>query len=140
MRNKVELIGRLGKDPEIRNLDNGKMVANFSMATTEKWKNERGEKVEKTEWHNIVCWGKLCEILQKYVKKGDLLFVEGKLTTRMWEKDGVKHYVTEVLIDGLLLLPNERRPKDNSSTGYGNSASSGHATPSSGVATDDLPF
>jgi single-strand DNA-binding protein len=99
--NKVELIGRLGKDPEIRNLQNSSSVANFSVATSESWKDKRsGERQEKTEWHNIVVWNeKTIEFVEKYLKKGDLVRIEGKLQTRKWEdKDGVDRYTTEVVI------------------------------------------
>jgi len=99
--NRVELIGRLGKDPEIRSLSNGSAVANFSVATSESWKDKRsGEKVEKTEWHNIVVWNeKTIEFVEKWLKKGDLVRLEGKLQTRSWEdNDGNKKYATEVVI------------------------------------------
>jgi single-strand DNA-binding protein len=99
--NRVELIGRLGKDPEVRSLSNGSAVANFSVATSESWKDKRsGEKVEKTEWHRIVVWNeKTIEFVEKYLKKGDLVRLEGKLQTREWEdNDGNKKYATEVVI------------------------------------------
>jgi single-strand DNA-binding protein len=99
--NKVELIGRLGKDPEIRNLQNSSSVANFSVATSESWKDKRsGERQEKTEWHNIVVWNeKTIEFVEKYVKKGDLVRLEGKLQTREWEdQEGQKKFSTEVVI------------------------------------------
>mgnify|MGYP005816491813 CR=1 FL=1 len=99
--NKVELIGRLGKDPEVKNLSNGSAVANFSVATSESWKDKRsGEKVEKTEWHNVVVWNeKTIEFAEKYLAKGDLVRIEGKLQTRSWEdNDGNKKYATEVVI------------------------------------------
>lgn len=86
--NKVQLIGRTGKDPEVRHLDSGVTVASFSLATSENYTNKQGEKVEQTEWHNIVAWGKLAEIIEKWVTKGQLLYIEGKLKTRKWEKDG----------------------------------------------------
>jgi single-strand DNA-binding protein len=99
--NKVELIGRLGKDPEVKNLSNGSAVANFSVATSESWKDKRtGEKVEKTEWHNIVVWNeKTIEFVEKYLNKGDLVRIEGKIQTRSWEdNDGNKKYATEIVI------------------------------------------
>jgi single-strand DNA-binding protein len=99
--NRVELIGRLGKDPEIRNLQNGSAVANFSVATSESWKDKRsGEKVEKTEWHRIVVWNeKTIEFVEKYLAKGDLVRIEGKLQTREWEdQEGQKKYSTEIVI------------------------------------------
>jgi single-strand DNA-binding protein len=99
--NKVELIGRLGKDPEVKNLTNGSAVANFSVATSEKWKDKRsGEMQEKTEWHNIVVWNeKTIEFVQKYLNKGDLVRIEGKIQTRKWEdQDGKGRYSTEIVI------------------------------------------
>jgi single-strand DNA-binding protein len=98
--NKVELIGRLGKDPEVKSLTNGSSVANFSVATSEKWKDKRsGEMQEKTEWHNIVIWNeKTIEFVDKWLKKGDLVRIEGKIQTRSWEKDGEKRYATEIVI------------------------------------------
>ena len=98
--NKVELIGRLGKDPEVKHLTNGSAVANFSVATSEVWKDKRsGEKQEKTEWHNIVVWNeKTIEFIEKYLNKGDLVRIEGKIQTRSWEKDGEKKYATEIVI------------------------------------------
>ena len=97
--NKVELIGRLGKDPEIKNLNNG-AVANFSVATSDVWKDRDGEKQEKTEWHNIVVWNeKTIEFIEKYLKKGDLVRIEGKIQTRKWkDQDDKERYTTEIVI------------------------------------------
>jgi len=98
LRNKVQLIGNLGKDPEIINLESGKTLAKFAIATNESYKNSKGEKVTDTQWHNIVAWGKTAEIVEKYVGKGKEVAIEGKLTTRSWEdKDGIKRYITEVV-------------------------------------------
>ena len=83
--NKVLLIGKVGKDPEVRHLENGSMVARFSLATTEKFKDKNGEFQEQTEWHNVVCWRSLAERVEKYVKKGSQLFIEGKIRTGSWE-------------------------------------------------------
>ena len=105
LRNKVQLIGNLGKDPEIVNLESGKTLAKFSIATNESYKNAQGEKVTDTQWHNIVAWGKTAEIVEKYVSKGKEVAIEGKLTTRSWEdKDGMKRYITEVVCSELLML------------------------------------
>jgi single-strand DNA-binding protein len=102
--NKVFLVGRLGKDPEIRATQSSK-VASFSIATSETYKNRAGEKVEDTEWHNIVAWREgLVGILEKYVKKGDQIHIEGKLKTRTWEKDGITRYTTEIIADRLTML------------------------------------
>lgn len=105
LRNKVQLIGNLGNDPEIINLESGNMLAKFSIATNESYKNANGEKVVDTQWHNIVAFGKVAEIIEKYITKGKEVAVEGKLTTRTWEdKDGMKRYTTEVVCNELLML------------------------------------
>ena len=105
LRNKVQLIGRLGQTPEVKKLDSGKTVANFSLATSDKYKNAKGELIENTEWHNLVAWGKTAEIIEKYVKKGNEIAIEGKLTNRSWEdKDGNNRYATEVLVSEVLLM------------------------------------
>lgn len=95
--NKVTLIGRLGKDPETKTLDGGNSVTSFSLATTEKYKNKAGEYQDATEWHNVTMWGKTGENFAKYHNKGDMACVSGKITTRSWEKDGVKKYTTEIV-------------------------------------------
>jgi single-strand DNA-binding protein len=145
--NKVILVGRLGKEPEVRNLDNGATVANFTMATSESYKDKTtGEKKEVTEWHNIVLWRGLAEISQKYLHKGDLVYIEGKLRTRSWEKEGVTRYTTEIIADNMTML-GSRGGGGNS----GNSSSDYNARPaertpaepytaSSDSNTDDLPF
>ncbi len=105
LRNKVQLIGNLGNDPEIINLESGKTLAKFAIATNESYKNAQGEKVTDTQWHNIVAWGKTAEIVEKYVGKGKEVAIEGKLTTRSWEdKDGLKRYITEIVCSELLML------------------------------------
>jgi len=105
LRNKVQLIGNLGNDPEIINLESGKMLAKFSIATNDSYKNAQGEKIIDTQWHNIVAWGKTAEIVEKYVTKGKEIAVEGKLTSRSYEtKEGEKRYITEVVCNELLML------------------------------------
>ncbi|QXP60788.1 single-stranded DNA-binding protein [Olleya sp. HaHaR_3_96] len=105
LRNKVQLIGNLGQDPEIINLESGKKLARFTLATNESYKNAKGEKITDTQWHQIVAWGKTADIIEKYVIKGKEVAIDGKLTTRSWEdKDGMKRYTTEVLCNELLLL------------------------------------
>ena len=105
LKNKVQLIGHLGNDPEIINLESGKTLAKFSIATNESYKNAQGEKVENTYWHNIVAWGKTAQIVEKFVGKGKEVAIEGNLTTRSWEdKDGMKRYTTEVVCNELLML------------------------------------
>ncbi len=105
LRNKVQLIGNLGNDPEIINLDSGRKLAKFTVATNESYKNDAGEKVTDTQWHHVVAWGKTAEIIEKYVTKGKEVAVEGKLTHRSYEdKSGEKRYATEVVVSDLLLL------------------------------------
>lgn len=103
--NKVILIGNLGKDPEVRYLEGGTAVATFSLATSETYKNRNGELTSTTDWHNIVVWRKLAEITEKYLKKGNKVYVEGKLKTRSWQdQDGNTKYTTEVVADNLTML------------------------------------
>jgi len=108
LKNKVQLIGNLGNDPEIINLESGKMLAKFSIATNENYKNAQGEKITDTQWHNVVAWGKTASIVEKYLTKGKEVAVEGKLTNRTYEtKEGEKRYVTEVVCNELLMLGNK---------------------------------
>lgn len=102
--NKVILVGSLGRDPETRFMPNGEAVTNFSMATSESWKDKAGVKQEKTEWHNIVAYRKLAEIMGEYLKKGSSVYIEGRLQTRKWEKDGVTRYSTEIVADSMQML------------------------------------
>ena len=103
--NKVILVGNLGKDPEVKYLDKGVVVANFSLATTEKYRNKEGERVNQTEWHNIVLWRGLAEVAEKWLKKGSSVYIEGKIKTRKWEdKDGNTRYNTEILADNMTML------------------------------------
>ncbi|GAA0871836.1 single-stranded DNA-binding protein [Gangjinia marincola] len=105
LRNKVQLIGNLGNDPEILNLDSGKKLAKFSIATNESYKNAQGEVVKDTQWHNVVAWGKTAEIIEKYLVKGKEVAIEGKLTNRSYEtKAGEKRYITEINCNELLML------------------------------------
>jgi len=105
LRNKVQLIGNLGNDPEVITLDSGKKLAKFSIATNESYKNAQGEKVTDTQWHNVITWNKTAEIVEQYLSKGSEVAVEGKLTTRSYEdKEGVKKYMTEVVVNELLML------------------------------------
>jgi single-strand DNA-binding protein len=135
--NKAIIIGHLGKDPEVRHLEGGKAVANFSMATSESYKNKQGEKVTNTEWHNVVLWSPLAEIAERFLKKGSQVYIEGKLTTRSWEdKEGNKRYTTEIVGRDLTML--------GKSEGSGNQAPPPSASDEprylSEDDTDDLPF
>ena len=105
MKNKVQLIGHAGQEPEIKTFGEGKKVANLTIATNDSYKNEKGEKVEQTEWHKVTAWGKTAEIIEKYVTKGKEIAIEGKLTHRSYDdKDGNKRYITEVVANDILLL------------------------------------
>ena len=131
--NKVILVGNLGKDPDVRYLDNGVVVANFSLATTENYKNKLGERVSQTEWHNIVLWRGLAEVAEKYLKKGASVYIEGKIKTRKWEdKDSNTRYNTEILVDNMTMLGGKK------------SQVVSHESDSSSVSnddeSDDLPF
>jgi single-strand DNA-binding protein len=105
LRNRVQLIGRLGQDPEVRVLASGKKLATFSVATTDSYRNASGDKVEETQWHNVVAWGKVAEIAGEYLSKGQEVALEGKLTHRSYEtSSGEKRYVTEVNLNELLMI------------------------------------
>lgn len=105
MKNTVQLIGHVGQEPEIKNLEGGKKLANISIATNEVYYKDNGDKVEKTEWHRVTAWGKTAEIIEKHVIKGKEIAIEGKLTTRSYDdKDGNKRYITEVVANEILLL------------------------------------
>lgn len=130
--NKVILVCRVGRDPEVRSLDGGAKVASLSGATSETYKDKKtGEKKQLTEWHNIVLWRGLAEITEKYVKKGDLIYIEGKLRTRSWEKDGVKRFTTEIVADNLTML---------GSTGRGTGATHTEDPITTDTGDDSLPF
>lgn len=153
MINRVILVGRVGKDPEVRHLDNNATVARFTMATSETYKNKNGEKVTNTEWHNIVVWRGLADIAGRYVKKGTLLYVEGKIRTRSWDdKDGNKRYTTEIEADNFQMLsPKNDDGGQQPSNGGSNQVSTQTQpnnefapdvdfSPGAPEATDDLPF
>lgn len=149
--NKVIIVGRLGKDPEVRHLENGASVANFSVATSEVYKDRNtGERKEQTEWHNVVLWRGLAEVAEKYLTKGDMVYIEGKLRTRSWEKDGVTRYTTEIVGDNMTMLSpkgsseggyNAGQTQDSQSSGASSSASSSKAADITVEdESDDLPF
>ena len=108
LKNKVQLIGNLGQNPEIVNLESDKKLVKFSLATNDTYKNAQGEKVQDTQWHNLVAWGKTAEIIEKYVQKGNEIAVEGKLTSRSYDdKDGNRRFITEIVVNELLMLGNK---------------------------------
>jgi single-strand DNA-binding protein len=114
LRNKVQLIGNLGTNPEVKTLDGGRKVAKFTLATNETYKNQQGEKVQDTQWHNIVAWGKTAEIMEQLLTKGKEVMVEGKLTNRSYDdKEGNKRYITEIVANEFLLMtPKEGSKKE----------------------------
>tara|TARA_B100001989_G_C24318017_1_gene353749 strand:- start:209 stop:628 length:420 start_codon:yes stop_codon:yes gene_type:complete len=135
--NKVILVGNLGKDPDVRYLDSGVAVANFSLATTENYKNKQGEKVSQTEWHNIVLWRGLAEVAEKWLKKGSSVYIEGKIRTNKWEdKEGNTRYNTEILADNMTMLGN----RINSDVSDKNDSKTVHNIKSVNDENDDLPF
>ena len=102
--NRAQLLGNVGKDPEVKTTSGGTMVVNFSLATSDRRKDSAGNWQDETSWHNLVAFGRTAEIVRDYVKKGAKLYIEGKIQTRSWETDGVKHYKTEILVNDLTLL------------------------------------
>ena len=137
MVNKALLIGRLGADPEVRYTPDGTMVTNFRLATDLQWKDKNGEKLQKTEWHRIVTYGKLAEICSNYLSKGKLIFIEGRIQTRSWEdKDGVKRSTTEIIATNMQMLDSkgQARGQDASIDDQASAYSGLDQNP------DDVPF
>ncbi|MCH7816926.1 MAG: single-stranded DNA-binding protein [Proteobacteria bacterium] len=150
--NKVILVGNVGNEPEFRVMPNGNGVANVSIATSETWKDKNtGEQQEKTEWHRVVFFNRLAEIVEQYVKKGSKLYIEGRLQTRSWEQDGVKRYTTEIVASEMQMLDSRGSASasaDDQSFGQtqASSAKPAQAAPAEAAATnfdnfdDDIPF
>ena len=140
--NRATLIGRLGQDPEVRYTQSNTAVANFSLATNERYKDRNGEFQEKTEWHRIVAWGRTAEICQEYLKKGSLVYIEGPIETRDWEgKDGQKRYTTEIKARYMQMLDSRgEMPQGQPSKSGGQSAASVEIDESFDDMDDDLPF
>ncbi|MEQ9091821.1 MAG: single-stranded DNA-binding protein [Balneola sp.] len=134
--NKATIIGRLGQDPEVRYTQSNTAVATLSVATSEKYKDSNGERVEKTEWHRVVAWGRLAEICQQYLKKGSLVYIEGPIQTRSWEKEGVKQYTTEIKALSMQMLDS----KGNSQGGAPKMGSNVEIGSDFDNMDDDLPF
>lgn len=149
MVNKVTLIGNLGRDPELRRTANGTAVANFTMATTETWNNRNGEREQQTEWHRIVCWGRLAERISEQLSKGRQVYVEGRLQTREWEdREGTKRRTTEINARTVLMVGRRSdhgdEPSGGSSSYEPREPSEGDPDPDSGAGAlppdDDIPF
>lgn len=136
--NKVILVARLGKDPEIRTMSNGKSVANFSVATSRQWKNQNGEKQEETEWSNIVAYDKLADIIGKYLHKGSQVYLEGRLQTKKWtDKEGKDRYTTEIIASEMQMLDGKK------DSGWSSAAPANHPAAGGGGTTDgedSIPF
>ncbi len=155
--NKVMLLGNVGKDPEMRASQSGMVIASFSLATADRQKDQTGNWVDKTEWHNLVCFGRTAEIVRDYVKKGTQLFVEGKIQTRSWDdkESGQKKYRTEILVNELSLLGSRQGGESGGGSSYSGGASSYSKSTASfdqrpsqpqedyadaGITDDDIPF
>ena len=137
--NKVQLIGRLGKDPEVQKFDGDNMVVRFPLATNESYKDKNGQLVESTDWHNIVAWRKLGQIAEQYIKKGMSIYIEGKIRSRSYDdKDGVKRYVTEIVADNFIMLDKKEENEGiKSSQGVTSSTAPKNLVEEDG---SDLPF
>jgi single-strand DNA-binding protein len=150
--NKVILLGNVGKDPEIRSTPGGTMVASFSLATSDRYQDQQGNWQDRTEWHNLVAFKRTAEIIRDYVKKGSKLYVEGRIQTRSWDdKEGAKHYKTEIIINDLSLLSGREEGSGGYSRGASASSSAStydqrppagqdEVTQSTEISDDDIPF
>ena len=144
--NKVILIGNLGKDPEVRHLENGAVVANFPLATSESYTDKNGNRVENTDWHDIVLWRGLAEVVEKYVRKGHKVYIEGKLKKRSWQdKEGNTRYTTEVVADELTMLNRPDQNESQRSAPYSNQGTPQQPSQIDNIINkdgenDDLPF
>ena len=145
--NKVTIVGRLGKDPEVRQTGNGQAVASLSVATSEKWKDKEGKMQEKTEWHRLVAWGQTAELAGKYLQKGSLVGFEGKLQTRDYmDKDNVKKYTTEIVVQNMHFLESGKKDGDRTSQPFEGAPNGGGYNPSANMSNggstglEDIPF
>ena len=141
--NKVILVGNLGKDPEVRHLDTGVSVANFSLATTESYNNKQGERVNQTEWHNIVVWRGLADVAEKYLNKGSSVYIEGKIQTRKWEdKEGNTRYSTDIIADKMTMLGSKSQTQNEIADNTVNDVNetTSESRQSNTTKEDDLPF
>jgi single-strand DNA-binding protein len=142
MINKVILVGRLGKDPEIRSTPGGQTVAKFTMATDEKFTDKSGEKQERTEWHNIVAWARLAEICGQYLRKGSLVYIEGSIRTDSWEdkESGQKRYRTEIIAREMKMLDRKRDSEEGGGGGYGSRRPAAATAGGPPEDEDEVPF
>lgn len=138
--NRVQLIGNVARDPEVKVTPNGQSVATFSMATNQEWKDNQGNKQKRAEFHNIVAWGKITDVLQQYVTKGMKLFLEGRLQTRQWEsQDGSKHVRTEIILDNMIML-SQKRPESQGTTDQAPAYQPSQTAPQQEINPADIPF
>lgn len=145
--NKVIILGRLGQDPELKFTPSGAAVCNFSLATSESWQDKtNNQRQERTEWHRVVVWGKIAELCNTYLRKGRQAYVEGSLTTRTWEKDGAKHYMTEIKAEKVVFI-GDRSKEESGKGGTGGGASSSkiidkqyNIESQQAFSADDIPF
>ena len=140
--NKVILVGRLGKDPEVRALESGVKKASFSMATSEYYKDKEGKRVEQTEWHNIICWRRLAEFSEQFLTKGKLIYLEGRLRTRSWDDNGTKRYTTEIEATTITMLGSKDDGEKPVATKVEPTAQETYSVQDAapGTVVDDLPF
>jgi single-strand DNA-binding protein len=138
--NKVILIGNLGKDPEVRSLEGGVKVAKFPLATSESYKNKDGQRIDSTEWHNVVMWRGLADVAERFLKKGSQVYIEGKIKSRSWDdKDGTKRYATDIVADNMTMLG--RRSEESSPVETMKAESPNEPLPQEPAGgSDDLPF
>ncbi len=138
--NKVILVGNLGRDPEMRHTQTGRPVANFTLATNERWRDKDGQQQERTEWHRIVVWDRLAEICTEYLTKGKQVYIEGRLQTREWEdREGNKRYTTEIVANQMQML-GRRGEQGPGEPGPGESSPEPEAAPPGPAGDDDIPF
>ena len=139
--NRVILIGNLGKDPDVITFENGVKKATFSLTTSESYKNKEGNRVDQTEWHNIVMWRGLADIAERFLHKGNQIYLEGKLKTRSYEQDGIKKYITEIFVDNMTMLGSRKDSSENQNAGNSKPAQPQQAAENDiQVPEDDLPF
>ncbi|MES2668411.1 MAG: single-stranded DNA-binding protein [Patescibacteria group bacterium] len=137
--NKVQLYGNLTRDPELKALPSGQQVASFGLATNRSFKNKEGAQQEQTEFHNIVAFGRTAEVMGQYLKKGRPIFVEGRIQTRSWDKDGVKQYRTEIIVDTFQFGPQAGGEGSGSRSSYGNNSQSGETAAPSAAREQEAP-
>lgn len=146
--NKVILLGNLGRDPETKTMPDGTKLAKFPLATSESYKDKSGNRVDQTEWHNVIIWRELAEIAEKYLRKGSTVYIEGKIKTRSWDQNGEKRYATDIVADTMRMVGGKKdsenssqsQPSSNSAPRVENNSGMGKNPPMNQSGDDDLPF